>query len=268
MIKRFVSQKTVEAKLLQYHAGKVSEDGGQFIVSGFQQGAAETFSIGQPVYDTENNLMGYLKLGVWKGLDYGERFNGEYIPSERYEIGNPTQFCINGKKVITYWQRWGVPESIPETKANEEKKRYGDAWEDIDTHAIKEAEDRLLECSFCGSKALINYIPPHTHGGIAEFMPDCEGKHFIECSGCTCAVAGGSDLENAVALWNMRVKSEKGNDTLWHGPTEKPQEGKLYLCNYGVDNDSRWYLNHYSGGLVEGKWAYLDEMLLALTKED
>jgi len=149
-----------------------------------------------------------------------------------------------------------------------EKKRYGDAEGDIDTQAIKEAEDKLLGCPFCGSKALINYIPPHCHGGIASFMPDCEVAHFIECSGCTCAVSGGADLEKAVASWNMRAEREKGNDTLWHEPTERPQEGKLYVCNYGVDNNSRWYMNHYSGGLIEGKWAYFDELLLALCKNE
>jgi hypothetical protein len=69
---------------------------------------------------------------------------------------------------------------------------------------ISKAEKTLLPCPFCRSGAIINYIPPHTHG-LATFMPDYEGGHFIECSGCTAAIAGGSNLSEAVAAWNQRT---------------------------------------------------------------
>jgi Lar family restriction alleviation protein len=94
---------------------------------------------------------------------------------------------------------------------NEELKRYGEAEEAIDIAAIHEAEKRLLPCPFCGGSAVINYVPPHKHGGIAGFMPDCLGEHFIECTSCSCAIAEGNDLEAAIAAWNKRV-TEGTND--------------------------------------------------------
>jgi hypothetical protein len=69
---------------------------------------------------------------------------------------------------------------------------------------IDKAEKTLLPCPFCGSGATINYIPPHTHG-FATFMPDCHGEYFVECSGCTVAIAGGPKLSEAVAAWNQRI---------------------------------------------------------------
>ena len=86
-------------------------------------------------------------------------------------------------------------------------KRYGEAEEEVAWEKIKEAETRLKPCPFCKSKALINYVPPHTHGGAASFMPDCKGEHFIECTGCSCAIAGGPDLEETIAIWNKRAYS-------------------------------------------------------------
>ena len=88
----------------------------------------------------------------------------------------------------------------------EELKRYGEAEEAVDFEVIRKAEERLLPCPFCGNSAWIEHIPPHTHGGIASFMPDCEGEHFIQCHGCSCAIAGGSDLEESIAAWNNRIK--------------------------------------------------------------
>jgi hypothetical protein len=87
---------------------------------------------------------------------------------------------------------------------SEELKRYGEAEKEIDYVAIHEAEKQLLPCPFCGSSAVINYIPPHKHGGLAEFMPDCLGEHFIECHGCSCAISGGNDLEEIITTWNTR----------------------------------------------------------------
>lgn len=81
--------------------------------------------------------------------------------------------------------------------------------EAVDTQKIREAEKQLLPCPFCGSSARINYIPPHTHGGMAGFMPDCEGEHFVECNGCTCAISGGSDLKETIAVWNSRKEKWK-----------------------------------------------------------
>jgi len=87
----------------------------------------------------------------------------------------------------------------------DELKLYGEAEEDTDFTAVHEAEKRLLPCPFCGASAVINYVPPHTHGELAGFMPDCKGEHFIECTGCACAISGGSDLEEAISAWNKRT---------------------------------------------------------------
>lgn len=57
----------------------------------------------------------------------------------------------------------------------------------------------LLPCPFCGGKAILNIIPPHTHT-IATFMPDCEGEAFIEC---TCILAGRT-AEEVIEAWNRR----------------------------------------------------------------
>jgi hypothetical protein len=72
---------------------------------------------------------------------------------------------------------------------------------------ISNAEKELLSCPFCGSKAVINYVPPHGHV-FASFMPDCHGSYFIECTGCTAAIAGGHDLISAVAEWNQRKQGD------------------------------------------------------------
>lgn len=61
----------------------------------------------------------------------------------------------------------------------------------------------LSPCPFCGSKATINTIEPHTHIFLT-FMPDYGGSTFIECTGCTCGVSG-ETLEEAVEIWNRRV---------------------------------------------------------------
>jgi acetone carboxylase gamma subunit len=97
-----------------------------------------------------------------------------------------------------------------EVKVNDtdnDLKSIGEAMEEVDVAKIREAESRLLPCPFCGSKASINYVPPHTHVFV-DFMPDYKGEHFIERNGCTCAICGGPELEDAIDVWNRRV--EKG----------------------------------------------------------
>ena len=55
---------------------------------------------------------------------------------------------------------------------------------------------------FCGGEAIINEIEPHTHQ-IATFMPDYSGSCFIECTGCSCAIAEDT-IKKAIAAWNRR----------------------------------------------------------------
>jgi hypothetical protein len=108
----FVKQEPVKDEfLLSLTAGRVVNDscGDGFHIDGWQNGAMETFSVGQPVYDKDNNLMGYLNIGLYNNLNYyseKENFHGEKIPSEYWGIGKPTEHCEVGKQVFTYWQRW------------------------------------------------------------------------------------------------------------------------------------------------------------------
>lgn len=60
----------------------------------------------------------------------------------------------------------------------------------------------LKPCPFCGAEAVINTIEPHSH--IFAPMPDYEGGTFIECTGCTCVISGGTRQE-AVEAWNRRA---------------------------------------------------------------
>ena len=90
-----------------YFAGRVAKDD-RFFVAYEQKGANDTFSIGMPVYDKDNHLMGYLGIGFYHNLNYSIRFNGESIPVERWEICNPTKYCEVGKSIYTYPQRWHI----------------------------------------------------------------------------------------------------------------------------------------------------------------
>jgi len=66
-------------------------------------------------------------------------------------------------------------------------------------------EGELKPCPFCGGKAIMDYIEPHTHSErLAKIMPDYKGGHFIECTGCTCALSFGNDRNAAIAAWNRR----------------------------------------------------------------
>lgn len=47
---------------------------------------------------------------------------------------------------------------------------------------------RLKTCPFCGGEAMIEVIEMHTHT-LATFMPDCDGRAFVECQ-CGAAISG------------------------------------------------------------------------------
>ncbi len=101
--KRFITCYKETEVSTKYDAGIVVEDGGNFLVGYEMQGARDTFSIGQPVYDKDGNLMGYLGIGVFDHLDYATDGNIR-IPVEHWTICLPTKHCEGGKKVFTYWQ--------------------------------------------------------------------------------------------------------------------------------------------------------------------
>ena len=67
-------------------------------------------------------------------------------------------------------------------------------------------ERELKPCPFCGGEAIMDYIEAHTHWErLAKIMPDYKGGHFIECTGCTCALSLGNDRNAAIAAWNRRA---------------------------------------------------------------
>lgn len=101
-MKKFIDHYKDENVSIKYSAGVVEQYGKDFIVAYEQMGAKETFSIGQPVYDKDKNLMGYLGIGLYKNLDYST--DGIRIPVETWTICLPTKHCVGGKKIFTYWQ--------------------------------------------------------------------------------------------------------------------------------------------------------------------
>ena len=94
----------------QYDAGRVwSDDNGIPFINNQTVGAEKTFSIGQPVYDEEGNLLGYLGASIFKNLNYAldEEILSkgvDRIPCERWIICLPTKYCKHGVKVFTFWQ--------------------------------------------------------------------------------------------------------------------------------------------------------------------
>lgn len=67
--------------------------------------------------------------------------------------------------------------------------------------------EKLKPCPFCGGKANIVVVEPHTHE-IAIFMPDYEGGAFVECNDCTCAISA-KTKEMAIEAWNRRASDER-----------------------------------------------------------
>ncbi|MBR0090588.1 MAG: hypothetical protein IJP92_02700 [Lachnospiraceae bacterium] len=107
-MKRFIDCYNEDHEI-KYDAGIVYWYEGDFIIGYEQKGAADTFSIGQPVYDEDQNLMGYLGVTVFRNLDYSTE-SGIRIPVEVWRICLPTKHCVEGKKVYTYWQNKSVKE--------------------------------------------------------------------------------------------------------------------------------------------------------------
>lgn len=99
---KFIEQIKIKDNMnTQYSAGMVCERNGNYIIGYEMQGAEETFSIGQPVYDKDNNIMGWLGIGLYEHLDYSAKVR---VPCEYWQICLPTKFCEAGKQVYTYWQ--------------------------------------------------------------------------------------------------------------------------------------------------------------------
>lgn len=105
MIGKFIDDYRIGGFDTQYDAGTVVEYYGSYLINGQMMGAESTFSIGQPIYDENDNLMGYLGIGLLKHLNYGSLTEKmPRIPVECWTICLPTEHCQSGKKVKTYWQ--------------------------------------------------------------------------------------------------------------------------------------------------------------------
>ena len=99
----FIGQIEEEKLATEYDAGIVCKDDGNYLIGYEMKGAEETFSIGQPIYDEDGFIMGWLGIGLFSSLDYSE--TKVRVPCEYWQICLPTKHCIAGKKVYTYWQK-------------------------------------------------------------------------------------------------------------------------------------------------------------------
>ena len=101
---RFIDQikEGINKKNLKYDAGIVCKHDDKYIIGYSMCGAEELFSIGQPIYDENNFLMGYLGINLFHNLDYDAQIR---IPCECWEICMPTKYCIDGKQIYTYWHQ-------------------------------------------------------------------------------------------------------------------------------------------------------------------
>ena len=106
MILEFTEQNSIESGDLQYSGGKVTHNNDEYIVWYSQRGAEDTFSICQPIFDKDNNLLGYLGIGMYQHLNYSDSPHDINIPVYYWKICNPTKYCKVGIEVFTYWQNF------------------------------------------------------------------------------------------------------------------------------------------------------------------
>ena len=110
MYQIFTKQLAPGGESLKHNAGSVYHyHDGTFQIGFETNGAAETFSIGQPIFDPEGHMLGYLGIGIYDNLNYADRVkdlqgNDIECPVERWVIENPTKYCEHGVPVRTYWQ--------------------------------------------------------------------------------------------------------------------------------------------------------------------
>ena len=104
-IKRFVADiDSNYSESIKYCAGQVEINGN---ITQSQLGAIRTFSIGMPVFSTDNKFLGYLGLRLWESLDYAiesNRTNRHKIPVEHWVIEG---YRGNRMPIKTYWQVYG-----------------------------------------------------------------------------------------------------------------------------------------------------------------
>ena len=101
MFKRFIDCYNNEDMPTEYYAGHIVLDDDAYVIASQMRGAEDTFSVGQPVYDKDHNLMGYLGIGLFNHLDWSADIR---IPVDKWVVLMPTKHCARGKQVFTYFQ--------------------------------------------------------------------------------------------------------------------------------------------------------------------
>ena len=106
MIKTFREQLNdgINEEDLKYNAGYVRKHNDDFVVSTYQIGAGETFSIGQPLYNENGDILGYLGIGCFDELSEHVPID-IYVPAYYWKICKPSNYCADGVRVFTYWQK-------------------------------------------------------------------------------------------------------------------------------------------------------------------
>lgn len=103
-IKRFIDSYKDENVATRFQSGRIWYSDERYLINGAMIGAEETFSVGQPVFNKNGDLLGYLNLHLLTNLNYStDGFDGR-IPCEVWEIDLPTIHCKRGIEVYTYWQ--------------------------------------------------------------------------------------------------------------------------------------------------------------------
>lgn len=89
-------------------SSKIDYDPGinQYIIVQTYKELEETFSIGQPVYDCNYNLVGYLSIKLYASTYTYKKNDSELlkVPIYYWIVGNPTKYCKSGSYIYTYWQ--------------------------------------------------------------------------------------------------------------------------------------------------------------------
>jgi len=100
-IKLFIKEykNKYDDKTLSYKAGYVYENGD---ISQQQRGAEETFSIGMPVYDENNNELGRLSIRLFKNLNYDAPGIDIKIPVESWMIDG---YKGKAQPIKTFYQK-------------------------------------------------------------------------------------------------------------------------------------------------------------------
>lgn len=92
------------------YAGTVLESAGldgssSYVIESYDKDIERMFSIGLPLFDGDDHLLGYLGIGM-----SSETYEGEVpllhaeVPKERWQICQPTQYCKAGVEIKTYWK--------------------------------------------------------------------------------------------------------------------------------------------------------------------